>query len=170
MSKRFRKAVRNFSKWPRIFMGCSFCVGCSSKIKRVKLSRYHHSRSRGRGYNLLILDLGTTWGWVVSVKLRPRFTPGKEPLIPIGKKAGWASHLVWTLRLEEKAFASAGDRTISSSIYSDTTRTELPQLRLGSGCSSGTIVLIVGVVNLNGMLSLHKLAFKIVFMWIFVSS
>jgi hypothetical protein len=26
-------------------------------------------------------------------------------------EAGWASELVWTQRLEEKSFASAGDRT-----------------------------------------------------------
>jgi hypothetical protein len=30
--------------------------------------------------------------------------------MPIGQEAGWASELVWTQRLEEKFFASAGDR------------------------------------------------------------
>jgi hypothetical protein len=39
------------------------------------------------------------------------FTPGKEPLVLIGKEAGWASELVWIQRLEENSFASAGDRT-----------------------------------------------------------
>jgi hypothetical protein len=29
-------------------------------------------------YLLLILDFGTVWGWVVSVTLRPRFTPGRK--------------------------------------------------------------------------------------------
>jgi hypothetical protein len=33
----------------------------------------------GRGvYLLLIHDLGTRWGWVVSVRTRPRFTPGER--------------------------------------------------------------------------------------------
>jgi hypothetical protein len=43
---------------------------------------------------------------VVSVTPLPRFTP-----VPIGQEAGWASELVWTQRIEEKYFASAGDRT-----------------------------------------------------------
>jgi hypothetical protein len=37
--------------------------------------------------------------------------PGKEPPVHIGQEAGWASQLVWTQRLEETSFASAGDRT-----------------------------------------------------------
>jgi hypothetical protein len=32
-------------------------------------------------------------------------------MVPIGFEAGWASELVWTQRLEEKAFASFGDLT-----------------------------------------------------------
>jgi hypothetical protein len=39
-------------------------------------------------------------------------TLGKEPTVPTGQNAGWASELVWTQRLEEKYFASAGDRTL----------------------------------------------------------
>jgi hypothetical protein len=62
---------------------------------------------------LLILDLGTRWGWVVSVTPRPRFYPrGKDPPVPIVQEAGWASEPVWTQRLEEKSFAPAGDRTL----------------------------------------------------------
>jgi hypothetical protein len=37
---------------------------------------------------------------------------GKDPLVPIGQEAGWASDLLWTQRLEEKSFATAGDRVI----------------------------------------------------------
>jgi hypothetical protein len=37
--------------------------------------------------------------------------PGKRPLVPIGHEAGWAPEPVWTQRLEEKSFASAGDQT-----------------------------------------------------------
>jgi hypothetical protein len=47
---------------------------------------------------------------VVSVTLRPHFTPRKGPPVPIAQEAGWASELVWTQRLEEKSFASAGDQ------------------------------------------------------------
>jgi hypothetical protein len=34
----------------------------------------------------------------------------ERPPVPIGWEAGWASELVWTQTLEEKSFASAGDR------------------------------------------------------------
>jgi hypothetical protein len=39
------------------------------------------------GLLLLILDLGTRWGWVVSVTPRPRFTPGRDPRYPLD--TGW---------------------------------------------------------------------------------
>jgi hypothetical protein len=39
-------------------------------------------------YLLLILDLGTRWEWVVSVRPRPCFTPGKGSPVPIGQNAG----------------------------------------------------------------------------------
>jgi hypothetical protein len=44
---------------------------------------------------------------------RPDHTlpPGKGPPVPIGQEAGWAPEPVWTQRLEEKPFASAGDQT-----------------------------------------------------------
>jgi hypothetical protein len=57
--------------------------------------------------------------------------PGKGPLVPIVQEAGWAPEPVWTQRLEEKSFASAGDCTPiaqSSSLQSDTVLTELPRL------------------------------------------
>jgi hypothetical protein len=61
---------------------------------------------------LLILDLDTRWGWVVSLTPLPRFyPPGKGPPVPIVHEAGWAPEPVWTQRLEEKSFAPAGDRT-----------------------------------------------------------
>jgi hypothetical protein len=37
--------------------------------------------------------------------------PGKEPPVPIGQEAGWATEAVWTQRLEERSSASVGDRT-----------------------------------------------------------
>jgi hypothetical protein len=35
--------------------------------------------------------------------------PGKGPSVPIVQEAGWTPEPVWTQRLEEKSFASAGD-------------------------------------------------------------
>jgi hypothetical protein len=45
--------------------------------------------------------------------LRPgrALAPGKGPPVPIVQEAGWAPEPVWTQRLEEKSFASSGDRT-----------------------------------------------------------
>jgi hypothetical protein len=57
---------------------------------------------------LIILNLGTRWGWVVSVRPRPRFTPGEITPVPIVQEAGWAP---WTQSLQEKFSASVGDRT-----------------------------------------------------------
>jgi hypothetical protein len=41
----------------------------------------------------------------------PALALEKGPPVPIVQEAGWASEPVWTQRLEEKSFASAGDRT-----------------------------------------------------------
>jgi hypothetical protein len=59
---------------------------------------------------LLILNLGTRWGWVVGITLRPHFILGKGHLVPIEQEAGWAPEPVWTQRLEEETSASVGDR------------------------------------------------------------
>jgi hypothetical protein len=37
--------------------------------------------------------------------------PGKGPPVPIVQEAGWAPEPVWMQRIQEKSFASAGDRT-----------------------------------------------------------
>jgi hypothetical protein len=52
-----------------------------------------------------------------------------DPPVPIVQEAEWASGLAWTQRLEEKSFASAGDRT--TAVHS-VTLTELPQLHVFS--------------------------------------
>jgi hypothetical protein len=62
--------------------------------------------------------------WGVSLTPLPRLPP-----VLIGHESGWAAEPVWTQGLEEKSFASAGDRTSiarSSSPYPDTILTELP--------------------------------------------
>jgi hypothetical protein len=49
---------------------------------------------------------------VISQRHAPaELYPRKEPPVSIEQEAGWASKLVWTQRLEEKSFASVGDRT-----------------------------------------------------------
>jgi hypothetical protein len=53
-----------------------------------------HADTKGqRIYKLLlILDLCTRWRWVVSIMPWPHFTPGrKDPPVPTGQEAGWAS-------------------------------------------------------------------------------
>jgi hypothetical protein len=61
--------------------------------------------------------------------------PGTGPPVPIGQEAGWAPEPVWTQRIEEISFATAGDRTPigrSSSPKSDTILSELTRLLLFS--------------------------------------
>jgi hypothetical protein len=50
---------------------------------------------RGGIYLILVFDLGTRWGRVVSVTPQPRFAPGKGPPVPSVQKAGWVSEPVW---------------------------------------------------------------------------
>jgi hypothetical protein len=49
-----------------------------SKIKKVKPYHYRHAGNKGGRLAPLILDLGTRCGCVISVTLRPRFTPGER--------------------------------------------------------------------------------------------
>jgi hypothetical protein len=52
---------------------------------------------------------------VVSITLRPRFTPGKGPPIPIVQEAGWAPEPVWTQRLTLSVFENKMLRKIFGS-------------------------------------------------------
>jgi hypothetical protein len=58
---------------------CSFIPEERTPVK-VKWSRYTPWRRLGveEVQLLLILNLGTRWGWVVSITPRPRFTPGEK--------------------------------------------------------------------------------------------
>jgi hypothetical protein len=70
---------------------------------------------------LLILDLCTRWvEW--SASCPGRALPSGKHAVPIVQEAGWASEMVSTQRLEEKSFASAGNRTpFAQSVVSDYT-------------------------------------------------
>jgi hypothetical protein len=81
-------------------------------VKNVNLSCYRHARDKGGrsdSYSFLTsaLDGGE---WSASLPGRA-LTPAKKSSVPIGYEAGWASELIWAQMLEEKSFASAGDRT-----------------------------------------------------------
>jgi hypothetical protein len=54
-----------------------------------------------------VLD-GDEWS---ASRLGHALAPGKEPPVPTGQEAGWAPELLWTQRIEENPFVSAGDRT-----------------------------------------------------------
>jgi hypothetical protein len=75
-------------------------------IDKVKQSRYTPWRRLRREelIFILILDLGTRWGWVVSFTPQPRVNPEERTPVPIVQEAGWAPEPVWTQRLEEKSF------------------------------------------------------------------
>jgi hypothetical protein len=103
------------------------------KIRKLKLPHYAPwGRLGERKYSVYsfltsALDEG---GWSASRPGRA-LPPGKGPPVPIGQESGWSPEPVWTQRLEEKSFDSAGDLTPiaqSSSAYADTILTELPQL------------------------------------------
>jgi hypothetical protein len=48
-------------------------ISCFCALNKAKLFRYRHAGSMWWGR--LILDLGTRWGWVVSITPRPPFSP-----------------------------------------------------------------------------------------------
>jgi hypothetical protein len=112
-----------FSVWTQI----------KSQAKAVPL----HATEAAEGeevYRLLILDLGTRRGWVVSVTPRRALAPGKGPPVPTVQEAGWAPEPVWTQRLKEKSFhlcqGSNPDRPVVQSVirhYTDR-RTPAPKL------------------------------------------
>jgi hypothetical protein len=58
------------------------------KGKAVPLHAMEALVGRGGIELLLIHDLGTRWGWVVSVTPRPRFTPAERTPVPIVQEAG----------------------------------------------------------------------------------
>jgi hypothetical protein len=91
-------------------------TSCSNVIlqqAKVKQSRYTPWRRLGGeeysswSFTTSALDRGE---WSASRPGRA-LPPGKGPPVPIEQEAGWAPEPGWTLRIEENAFAPAGDRT-----------------------------------------------------------
>jgi hypothetical protein len=88
--------------------------------KKVKLSHYRYTGAKGkRKYRSYSFVTSALDGVLSASNPWPRFTSGKGLPLPIGSEAGSASVLVWTLRLEEKSFASAGDQTPAVAIKNE---------------------------------------------------
>jgi hypothetical protein len=102
---------------------------------------------------LLILNLGTRWGWVVNITPWLRFTLGKGPPAPIEQEAGWAPEPVWTQRQEEKSSASVGDQTlVVQSVVGHYTDWATPALFCNSIFYKN---LITAIIQLNSIIYLH---------------
>jgi hypothetical protein len=81
---------------------------------KLKLSHYTPRRRLGeRSYSSYSFSTSALDGGEWSA-LRPgrALSPGKRPPVPIVQEAGWAPEPVWTERIEEIPFASAGGRTL----------------------------------------------------------
>jgi hypothetical protein len=86
---------------------------CCYSYDKVKQSRYTPWRRLGeRRYSSYSFTTSALDGgeWPASCPGRA-LPPGTGPTVPIGHEAGWAPEPVWTQRIEEKSFASAGNRT-----------------------------------------------------------
>jgi hypothetical protein len=69
----------------------------------------HRGDRKYSSYSFLTSALdGDEWSATRPVGALP---PWQAPPVPIGQETRWASVLVWTQTLQEKSFASAGDRT-----------------------------------------------------------
>jgi hypothetical protein len=105
---------------------------------------------------LLILYLGTRWGWVVSITLRSRFTPGERTLPGTQWIGGWVGLRAGldTEATVKKSCLCRGSNT-GRSLQSDTTLTELTQLTRSTHKvtqTNSTSILEVG-------LTLHQVVF-----------
>jgi hypothetical protein len=72
----------------------------------------HEGASKERRYSSYSFSTSALNGgeWSASGPGRA-LVPGKRPPVPIVQEAGWTQEPVWTQKLKEKSFASAGDRT-----------------------------------------------------------
>jgi hypothetical protein len=68
-------------------------------------------------YNSYSFTISALDGGEWSASHHGRALPlGHDPPVPIVQEAGWTPEPVWTQSLEEKSFASAGDRTSIKSV------------------------------------------------------
>jgi hypothetical protein len=80
--------------------------------KQSKLSLYRYAFAKGDRKYSSCTHLTLALDVVSGQRYAPAaVTPGNELPVPIVQRAGWASELVWTQRLEENFFA--GDRTLA---------------------------------------------------------
>jgi hypothetical protein len=91
------------------FWGTRFRKKRTFQKNKVKQSRYTPWRHLGgeEVSLLLIHDLGTRWGWVVSITPWPRFAPGERTPGKLGGPQSRSGHRCY----RKKSFAPAGDRT-----------------------------------------------------------
>jgi hypothetical protein len=95
-------------KW---LVNFSYEVSLSYHKSKIRLYCYLHSGEKGErsynSYSFLTSTLDRVSGQRHALALL--YLQGKDPRVPIGLGAGWASELVWTQRLEEKSFSCPGD-------------------------------------------------------------
>jgi hypothetical protein len=82
-------------------------------LQKVKAVPQHTYEAQGeRRYSSYSFMASALDGGELSASRPGRvLSSGKGPPVPIVQEAGWAPELVWIQSLEEKSFASAGDRT-----------------------------------------------------------
>jgi hypothetical protein len=78
------------------------------------------------GTALCMLDLGTRWKCVVSFTLRPPYPPGKEPLVPIGKKAGTQWKFVLCVKFKSPLASVANSSLCFTTFIPEETDTTVP--------------------------------------------
>jgi hypothetical protein len=89
-------------------------VNATTGSYEAKLSRYTpwlRLGERRYSFHSFLTSAQDRGEWSASRPGRA-LPPGKGPPVPIVQEAGWAPEPVWTQRLEEKSFATAGDRTL----------------------------------------------------------
>jgi hypothetical protein len=100
--KRMFLSISDYDEWCKT-VNCGWSVSCTTmvKVRKVKLSlcltnyALRQEDVWGSGcINPHLLDLGTSWRWVVSFTPRPLYPREKAP-VPIGWEAAWAPKQVW---------------------------------------------------------------------------